>query len=603
VLAAAAVAPAAAQGDAPDEPTLPAVRAPIPVPAAPPTITIEPAPTPSAIRNRTARAAPVVDRDWAPAPQAAPPLTVELKGKERKEFRKEKERNSGLCFYKGALGLQHPEDKVQACDWLLSQPPDPDAAWDYRAQLLQRRALLLTNAGAYGRAIEALDESDTIGDAASDPLFDLGIGLGNDLIRAFILEQQNQTEAAAAILDAVRTKRPYSPSIARAADQIGAGIGGNLRSFVGLLEARQRIDPSVNQSLLALHLMLGQLEPADRFGDQVSLVDPKMHGGWQLEGDDPFEALEESIQVAGTRAYVANAMGDKEKSSRLLTAAWQLVADYIGPDPSAGNNRPNKSVWEQYVRRRAYEPQLVAKITAWESIIALRANVEAGKTDGVDAALERFEKSTELLPAILELLGRQEEIHSGGVGGGGRSYVDQLRDSLLADEIGLKADRLIAILPQPEHLSTVPKFKSNEGSWLWGGTMGYTQAKEGDGEIRTVRFESLSASPAMIEEMLLLAIANFARTENKDGFIVLTSRTFSRVIHTTGWGGGYSNDAGYEAQARVQLIDTANPPPELVGSEARFFTVAEIDRELLPRYEAYAARQAAEKAAQKGSRR
>lgn len=604
VLLAGMPAPVAAQDDATAEPAPVPAPAPPPMVPPPPAILLPPAPPLVPVAPRASisgqavgiQAAEVAPANWTPAPTQAPPRTVPLKGKERKQYREERDNNRQRCLVKTDLTPRLGQRVVEACDWLLSQPPDPDDPADYRARLLQFRALGLVNQGGYEMALAALDEADGIGAAQADPLFGSGLGIGNDLIRAFILGKQARNDDAIALLKEIRARRPYSPSIVRAADAIEAGQVGKLDAYAAMLAARHRLEPDMARPLLDIYLMLGQLEQADEFGDRISLIDPEMRGGWRIVGDDdPIADLERAITIAGTRAYVAGALGDQTKAERLLAGARQAVADYVGTDPRGAAGRPKKTAIERYDQRKAAASRLLAPIDEWAAIILLRRDFEIGVALEIPDRLERFRGGATLFPAMVELLGRYEEREMRETGGpGGASIVEQLRNTMFTREIGVSAGELGKILPSPEYLTLIPKFKSN-ASWFWGGTMGYNQDKEGAGEIRTVRFEAMSSTPAIVEEMLLLAIANYARTEGKDAFVLLSTRTISRSITTSGWLGSYTSDAGFEAQARVLLVDTANPPPDLAGQAGRIVTVAEIEREIGPRYQAYEARRTAGK--------
>jgi hypothetical protein len=101
----------------------------------------------------------------------------------------------------------------------------------------------------------------------------------------------------------------------------------------------------------------------------------------------------------------------------------------------------------------------------------------------------------------------------------------------------------------------------------------------------------------MADELALLAVAQYAKKEGKDSFILLARRLIKRTTNVSGYyTGRYSFDSGYESQMRVALLDSANLPAEWAEKRHRLIMVSQVLEEIKPRYDALEARKAASKA-------
>ncbi|UKK85861.1 hypothetical protein L7H23_07090 [Sphingopyxis sp. BSN-002] len=536
---------------------------------------------------------------WGATPvQAPPPATLDKKI--LKQLRREQEQNRQACIKGGALKSWMAKSILAACDKLLAQAPPADAAGYYRAQILQRRALSLTILGGNRLAIAALDESDRLGAAANDGFFKLGIGVGNDLLRAQALRQLGKTDEAIALLGKVRAARPYASSIVEAADRLENVITPGPANLRRLSEARIPIDPEMLRVLFLIDLVEGRLEDAAQSGDQISLREPKMRGGWAIiGGPDEFETLDRQVVFGSLRAYVAAALGNRSKADALFAESRAAITDYAGPDPRSLDRRAAEWKVNQYLARVKQGEEAGKSIALAETLIALRQDRGALTIEGIEKKAEEMDKAPLVLPILVELM-RQVE---GRQAREAKATADMATRQMLAGLGMVDPGELAALLPKPESLDLVPKFGSSPSMLWFGGGPGWSQSKEGDGNIRTVRYETDFGSKAMMEEMLLLASAHLARQEGKDGFLVLASRSFARqTTMVSYWGGSSTYDSGFEAQARIQLVDTANLPPELAGQKGRIITAAQIERDLQPRYQSYFAERAAIKEAKKKAR-
>lgn len=546
--------------------------------------------------------------DFGDAPQAAPAASFPLDPKAAKAARKARTADAAQCLEaKEELKDWMAKGKREACDRLLALAPDPQDPWDWRARVLQQRAVALTVQGDQRHALAALDEGDAIGKAGADPLFDLGLGLGNTMLRAWVLGRQGKKDEALALLGQARATRPWAPSVVQLADLLETALaGGDAKVVSRQMAARFRIDPDVARSLIYLYVMQGELDAAAAFGDRVSLVDPRLRGGWSLDGSSsPAEELRDRVRMDAVKAYVATAQGQAARAQALNDGARAAIAAYIGTDPRLAGSKaqPSKRDVKNYEERAVTGAGVMAMLDEWVAVGAQRQGVAALSLDDFMRSFEKFQNKADLFPAMIEQLRLFGASKPAPEGVQAKAAADAFLARTILSTMTVRAGDLGRRLPRAETLDQVPKLASTASKWLFSDGSGYSQAKEGDGTVRTVRYESLVASREMVEELLLLAVAMYARAEGKDGFVVLSNRTINRRTTMYGWyGGGNTYDSGVEAQARVMLVNTAALPPELAGQADRVIPVAEVERDVKPRYDALIARKEALAAAKKAAR-
>ncbi|MBS1240046.1 MAG: hypothetical protein H6R45_752 [Proteobacteria bacterium] len=595
--------PVAAQAeDAPKTATVP-VQVPPPIVIVPPPVPVLRAPQATAVRSG---AAPVKVA-YGHAPKPTPTPTAVLGKKQARAFEATKQGKATNCFIRNELKSWMAKAMLENCDWLLSQYPSDGEPWDFRARVLQFRALALINLGDNAMAIEALDESDAIGDTVGDPLFDLGVGVGNELLRAYIAGRAGEIDRARELIAHIRTERPLALSAVRAADRVEGGFDGGATALVDRLEKRVRIDPNVTRSLLFIYLMQSELDRAARVGEQVSVTDPKLRGGWTLERDEgDLEAVDRDAIFAGVKAYVARARGDSARADALLADARAIIEDYVGPDPRTDGKkvRPGKQEIARWIERSAKGEELLSLVGEWESAGKLRAELGSHTMEQMLDVVNEFKNKGDLFAAVIDLLREYSKSDDSEEAKTASTLVGDLVSKMLEQQDALVPGELGQWLPLPENLEQIPKFASTASKWLLSDGSGYSQAKEGDGRIRTVRYESEVGAPAMVEEMLLMAVANYAEKEGCDAFMILSRRTIQRTITTSGtWIATTTRDAGYEAQARVLLVNTAAPPPSVAGQDYRLITVKEVQEQIAPRYTGYVERKEAAKLAAKAAKK
>ena len=532
--------------------------------------------------------------------------------KEVKAFRRERESKRSLCTKRDHISWSVAEKKLAACDALLGGPEPEDApttsgflsvtraldeneAAAARSELLQGRALALLALDANRLAIAAADEADEWGVQANNSLYQLSGGLANQMIRAYALVRLGQKEEAQAAIAGLRAARPYSTSISIAANNLQTVLNGNdLDVQREQFYARIPLDPDVQQMVFLVDLMSGRLEDADRLGDAMSFTAPKMRGGWTVQGDaQPWQKLDFEIRFQGLRAYTASVLGNARKSEEILAEARATIDDYRGPDPrESGDRKIRKSKVKEYLARAQTASEVTEKLAKIMSAVQVREANKGKTTEEIVTSIKELGGMDLLMPVMVEQL----RIAGGADADKNGALADAMVAGVMRAVVEIKPASFGSVLPTTEYLNAVPDFSSTASKWLFGGNSGWSKAEEKGTDIMTVRYETTKGSKPMMEEMLLIAASRIARDKGKDAFVILSNRTFKRYTTTTyGYGSSYTSDSGFESQARIQLIDSANPPALFGNAPERIILASDIEANLMPRFDEYFAKKEARK--------
>ena len=532
--------------------------------------------------------------------------------KEVKAFRREREDQRSLCNKRDEVTWAVAEKKLAASDALLGGPEPEEApttrgflsvdrALDEnesaaaRAELLQGRALALIALDANRLAIAAADEADEWGEKANNSLYALSGGLANQMIRAYALVRLGEKDEAQAAIDALRAARPYSTSIAIVANNLQSALNKNdLEVLRKQLYARIPLDPDVQQMAFLMDLMSGRLEEADRLGDAMSFTAPKMRGGWTVQGDSqPWEKLDFEIRFQGLRAYAAAVLGKGQKSEEILAEARAIIDDYRGPDPrESGDRKIRKSKVEEYLARAQTAARVTKSLATLMSAVPVREVNKGKTTEEIVNSFKGLGGMNILMPVMVEQL----RLAGGADADKNGALADAMVAGAMRAAVEIRPPSFGSVLPTTEYLGAVPDFSSTASKWLFGGNSGWSKAEEKGTDIMTVRYETTKGSKPMMEEMLLIAAAGIARDKGKDAFVILSNRTFKRYTTITSYYGGSStSESGFESQARIQLVNSANPPALFASTPERIILASDIEANLMPRFDEYFAMKEARK--------
>lgn len=583
--------------------TLPASAAdpvPMPPPAPPAPVMVPPAPMPPA-----PPAAPAFAFGPAPAEVALEPIAD-------KKLRKKRDETNRVwysqCMTRNVANASLRALGLTGCDKALAVGPDENASWDRRAQLLQSRAVYLVTLGQQELALDALAESDAIGKKRNDPLFEGSVAIGNGMLRAVALGRLKRLDEANAELARLRTIRPYATVITRQIDKIEGSFDPDINRLTANLTEKIKWQPDILRALMPLYLLRGDLEAAGAIADQVSLIDPKMAGGWTVaDGNSDVQKFLDAMKLEGQRAYIWAGLGIDDRANAVVAGAYNDITGYIGNPPpiKKETGKPSKKDQEKYDARVATGEAAKAMIGGWEKAIELRRAAPASSISP-EEMLDQVETLKGGAGIILIDILRQMRSDD-------RRTQDQLdklielMDMQMAKSVfDMTFTELSQGLPPAEHLEALPKYKWGEKGGLFSGP-NHSQSKEKDSEARTIRYASYSDSPAIAEELALMAVAEYAEREGKDSFILLARRIMPRRIHHSSCfyyscSATSTEDAGYESQVRVALLDSNAIPAEYANYGSRIISVAQIKADLKPRFDEYEARKQAVKEAEKAAK-
>lgn len=482
--------------------------------------------------------------------------------------------------------------QLKACDRTIVAPAKRDSHWSRVAVLHQRRAALLYGLERDAEALAALELSEKIGAERNDELFNGSTAIGNHMLRALLLSRGDNKDAALSEIAAARQKRPYSVLIMRSLDAIENHI---VKDFDVALERMTRsmsLNPDIARALFPINILRGNIKAASEIADDVSSINPKPIGGWTVSGEnDERQQFAEANEVDLMRAYVWHAMGDKAKAASIIAGVRADIGSFSGSAPMARTPKDKvpKYKLEAYEQRVSTARSVGNLADRWEAAIKIRET--AGSKLGEELLEEMDKANIKSLVAALDIL-RRLKFANADV----KEDIDRVLKvndlDLAAEVITLDIASLPELLPPPEQLSQVPLFaRSGDGVLsLKGRELGFSQAKEKDSDIRTIRFGTQSGTGPMADELGLLAVATYAANEGKDSFIILSRRSLKRNTTVSGmYVGTYTYDSGHEAQYRVILLDSRQLPREFEGRKDRLIDVKTVIGDIKPRYDRYEA--------------
>lgn len=496
---------------------------------------------------------------------------------------------AGTSDIRRSKSINLGSDGSAACERALADPLLLPEYWLRRTSLLQASALHAFAAGDASRSLSFVDESDRVGRTQGTGTFEQSIGLGNLAIRAFILGEEGDGDAARAAAAQMISRRPWSPSNLR----LAAVLVDRLENTkVAQQNARDRLKylPE-NAARLAISLFeRGEYSEALEVAALIDFAEPKMRRGWYIEGGEErdIKIIESRAFFAGLRAYAASAIGNGTVASQFLASARaELDAADMPPQPRPDGSPPRKSDEREYARLLPAIAAGRSGIAKWDAAITFAARVP---TMPIDTVMSEFTKGGYnefgILPDILRRM----------------SIVDKAmaaeRDKMLTDYLTntvteqrkremLTLSDLATTLPRAETPKMVPVMKPAGDGYFLSDT-GLSRAREDQTDVWTIRFTHPLAAIATVEEMAMMGAAQTAIEQKKEGFVIQSSRSFARTRYVSfGYYGVVTSqqdfNEGYEAQLRVRFVDSVLPP-ELAGMGWRVIKASDVMSSLSSKY-------------------
>jgi hypothetical protein len=479
---------------------------------------------------------------------------------------------------------------AEACERALADPLLQPQFSLRRAHLQQGKAIHLLAAGESQKALAALQESDATGAGGEARLFAESVGIGNRALRAWALIQMWKRDEARVELDAIDRQRPQAATLHGLARDIRMEIDPGLDAYLGALRKAAPLEPRFLPVLFNIAIVYGRFEEAVALYPQIEFDLPRNHGGWRLLGTESlkYDLIAERARFAGAMHYALRALGRADRAAALLAEARADVQDATQPPERDQDGRISKSRQKDYDSRLAAAGKANATLDGWEKAAELRR-------EAVETSLEA------VAPRLAVVLGRDypvmlDVIRSGKTANAQeKEAVDKVAATVEAEidkgrrELGnFSLAKLVEQLPRPETADNTPRFKSG-GDGYFLSDNGFHVSKGEDG--LRIRFVSATASPAMVEELAMLAAAQQARAAGKDGFIIQSRNFAQRTLRQYGYMSSYHTDipSGYEVELRILPVSARALPPALEGSRWRLIEAQPILDALQAKYAAPAA--------------
>ena len=534
--------------------------------------------------------------DPGPAPEPAP-MTVDPR--ERKIAR---ERDLAVLAANPLCRVDSSASRnlvgaLSACDNRFRLPDYGDFFWPPRTVLLHNRALVLFQMHQTDRAFEALDQADAIAAQSSDSFWKWSGGVNGNLLRAVEAIGAGQAARARGLLESVSGLRPFAPSFYPGIDFVDSMLERDPARLASRLEGRTKYDPNAYRILIYLNMLIGRNDQALRAASQYSIVKPLLRHGWKFENPAvEVEQARENLNMLCVSAYVAALEGKASDKDAYLHLAQSVVDRYHEPNPAMPVSDKERKF------RAQTGTVLVSALAAWEGALQLRQDLGDKSVAAIRADFAASSSRQDVLPAFIEMIatrGRAAKADAEQA----RQIVDNfVTKGFFADTRG-GITGLQKLLPAIENTFSISKFDNNTNDWLVGTYAGYSQRREEGtaADIRTVHYETGEGTTILAEELLMLAIANYARKDGYDGFVILSRRTIGRETNIAF--NGPVQFVGYDAQARVMMIRGGVIPQGRNILPGRIIGVAEVEQALGPRFSAYAASKAAKEAADKAAKK
>lgn len=474
---------------------------------------------------------------------------------------------------------------LAACERALADPVLVPEFWARRASLIRARALHEMSEKDDKGAIETLDEVDKLYAANGKEEEVASAKLANDALRAVAFYRMKKGGEGEKLLVSINERRPYSPSVRRLTTSIRLLFDADRSKRLARLREQAPLNPGTLRLMLMLSIQNRDFENTLLYADQISFDLPKGRGGWTMRGEEEraYNQIEQRASLHGARAYALLALGRMEESARELKAARDEVAEAIAPPvPPADGRKLSKRVLEDHRRRVAAGDEATAALDDWSRAIAMRMRASKMTMKAIGADPER--PKGEAMAVMPDLLFQVR-----GASMGEAAEIDKLleaitafNDATLTKVLSLNFANLTSMLPAPEYEGVRPKMRA-EGNNFWRTNLeGYRVMGADDPDLGNVRMQSLSASPAMVEEAAMLVAADHAASLGKDAFVIESAQMIQRTTTTSGWLGSYTGDSGYEYRLLIRPINIAGGEEQ--SRHWRAIKVSEIRAALATKY-------------------
>jgi len=490
----------------------------------------------------------------------------------------------GVGFVPQTLKLPFGAKGVEACDRALADPRLDQRYTERRARLLLYKALHQIAAKEDFAALVSLDESDRL-IASGEARLAARYGPGNRAVRAVGLFRMNKAAEAEAVLKALSDARPYSLSVRSLTNTVRLIFNDDPAARRALMREQAVYSPGHLRLLFIDALAKGRFEDAVTLSPQVSFDLPRSRGGWQIEGTETrkHEMIEDRARFAGSTAYALAAIGRAAQAKAKLDEARAALLDAAEP-PAApeemeyiGSNK--RKDWE---KRKAAAATGRAIVDQWEQAILFRAKAKDMSFDEVMAPQNVPDKEAVVVAADFLRQARVDGLPEAKKRDAVVEAVERMSDESIVKALGLTIAEFADRLDLLRDTGGEVKMRREGGNWFRTDLEGYAIFKADDPELFNVRFGTLSAPPAAVEEAALLKAADRAAELGMDGIVLESVQVIRRQFVT--YGGGPVSSGGNEVRLLVRPVRIASLPKHIAEAQWRVLPVAGLRAALAPKY-------------------
>lgn len=471
---------------------------------------------------------------------------------------------------------------IEACDAALADPLLLPAFTLRRAHLMQARAFHQVGAGAFDEALRAIDAVDALKGEFDPIYFERGLGLGNRLLRAYVLIETGRTGEAGALLDAIDDERAYAASVRRTTEVLRHRIDPDLGHQLARMRAMAPVVPSMALMAFKYAMLDGRIEQAVELGAGVSFAKPQMRGNWTAQNSDDSADREMQLEAmyAGFYAYALAASGKTREARAHLAAVRAGLDAAMAPPPPSPDGRPlSKSARNAFEMRAVLAKSGLEQMEGWEKIIALREEAPGLDLQGL---LDRLKAAgPEAGVVLIDLVGQLGQASQADK----RAIIEEIRARHKRErdrEFATDLAHFAPMMPRAETEAT--QVRLGDSYFLTGEGFTLRGDKDDPGDW-TVRFTHGLATLPTLEEHAMLAAATATKAKGYDAMLVQSQRGLERTLHVTGWGSRQDVNSGREAQMRVRMVHKAALPADIAGAQWRLLDADTVIADLatLPR--------------------
>jgi hypothetical protein len=466
--------------------------------------------------------------------------------------------------------------------------------WMRKVSLLRARAIHRMAQGDKDGAKADLDLAEAAAQTG-DILYDRSLGWGLIMTRAFWMVRNGDRRGGEALAMQTLAKRPWNrQAILTAMAVLGDGATDEnrrivLRDLVRLMPSRLTmlyLDAYDNRHYDQTVALYGGLTPNldvtnSRDAAEIATV------RWRNER----HAQQFKVLTGGMYAYALAAIGRGAEARATIAAIRESLAQATRPPAplteKEARDREKVAIHDGDVQNRQRAAEEGTKVLdQWSREVDLRIAVDEGRPAEVIAALPdrvliQDWASVELLDAATQKLPPDQRPAT--------PYSDGLRGILAKQEKPytfpyVMPAAFLGDLPEAESTRRLTDWAPVSFSLFGTADQGFSATKpDADGAI-TVSFRGDQTSTgSMVEEMVLLRVAELARQAGKKSLVITDRHDVRNTITTTYLGQPVRTDPnGYFCSLTVLLVDA--PPKIAEGSPWRLIDADAIYAELAPIY-------------------